>query len=228
MSPAVPVLIASSALAVAWLTQQRALEGTGLALADYGIEPPALPEFEFAPIAAAIQDAVGLGPSYGEVNAMTQDTNVAAFLATIRAAEGTAGPNGYRTLYGYRLFDTFGDHPRIALQSPYGWTSAAGAYQIMARSPIPGSTKYTTVDTWGDVVRALNLLDFSPASQDAAAVWLVRRRGALADVQAGRFDAAIGKCAREWASLPGSPYGQPVRTLAQVRDVYANAGGAFA
>jgi len=36
-------------------------------------------------------------------------------------------------------------------------------------------------------------------------------------VKAGRFDAAVAKCAKEWASLPGSPYGQPVKTLDQAR-----------
>ena len=59
-------------------------------------------------------------------------------------------------------------------------------------------------------------------------MWLIGRRRALEDVRAGRFDAAVAKCAREWASLPGSPYGQPVKTIAQVRPVYENNGGVYA
>jgi muramidase (phage lysozyme) len=208
--------------AAAWLAWQRELRGTGLALADYGLEPPpGLPELEgeLAPILTTLEDLVGLGPSAEEVSAMTAESNVAAFLAMIRAAEGTAGPNGYRTLFGGQLFASYADHPRIAVRALLGGraitSTAAGAYQILER-------------TWDEAARALALPDFSPASQDAAAVWLIRRRGALADVRAGRFDVAVRKVAREWASLPGSPYGQPVKTLDEVRAAYAAAGGSFA
>ena len=58
-----------------------------------------------------------------------------------------------------------------------------------------------------------------------AAVALIKRRGALADVIAGRFDSAIAKCNKEWASLPGSPYGQPTLTLDRAHAVLAMAGG---
>jgi muramidase (phage lysozyme) len=75
-------------------------------------------------------------------------------------------------------------------------STAAGAYQFLAR-------------TWDEVAAALELPDFSPQSQDVAALWLIRRRGALADLREGRFDDFVAKCAKEWASLPGSPYGQP-------------------
>lgn len=90
-----------------------------------------------------------------------------------------------------------------------------GAYQLLAR-------------TWDECVKALGLPDFSPSSQDLAAAFLIRRRGALPDALAGRLDVAIAKCNKEWASLPGSPYGQPTRTLAQATAVYTKAGGALA
>lgn len=149
--------------------------------------------------------------------------NVKAFLQTIRWCEGTTGEAGYCTMFGGKLFDSFADHPRIAHKSKWGWTSAAGAYQFMVA--IPGRTK---VDTWTECVRALDLPDFSPASQDLAAVYLIHRRGALDDVIAGRIEQAIAKTAREWASLPGSPYGQPTKTLEQALAVYAAAGGSTA
>ena len=44
-------------------------------------------------------------------------------------------------------------------------------------------------------------------------------------MRAGRIEAAIAKCNREWASLPGSPYGQPTRTMAQALATYDAAGG---
>lgn len=145
------------------------------------------------------------------INDALSNANVQAFLMLVRTGEGTTGPNGYRTLYGGGLFDSFADHPRTAVRAG-AWTStAAGAYQILSR-------------TWDEASAALGLTDFSPASQDAAAVWLIQRRGALGDVLAGRFDAAIAKCNKEWASLPGSPYGQPTLTLARAHAVLAANG----
>lgn|GEM_PF-372819 len=162
----------------------------------------------------------------------TEAANVAAFLATIRRAEGTHGPNGYRTLFGGRLFDSFADHPRIAQRFTDGagrqlWTTAAGAYQFLAVSPLP-SGGATRVDTWDRMAARLGLPDFSPASQDAAAVELIRDAGALADVRAGRFDAAVSKVRRVWASLPGAGYAQPEKSIDYLRAVYAGAGGSFA
>lgn len=145
-----------------------------------------------------------------------ENANLQAFLSMIRYAEGTSGANGYRTLFGGGLFTSFDDHPRQAVTARLGGreitSTAAGAYQFLSR-------------TWDDVRGILGLPDFSPASQDRAAAFLIRRRGALADVYAGRFDAAISKCNKEWASLPGSPYGQPVKTLTDLRRVYVASGG---
>lgn len=151
------------------------------------------------------------------------ERNVAAFCTSVRLGEGTSDANGYRRLFGGQLFDSYADHPRIRVpfhnsQKPGAgmndYTTAAGAYQALST-------------TWDDFVRSVGPRDFSPASQDEFAVWCIRRRGALTDVKAGRFDVAIAKCAKEWASLPGSPYGQPTVTLAAARAVYEGAGGIY-
>lgn len=162
----------------------------------------------------------------------TAAANVAAFLQTIRKAEGTAGPNGYRTMFGGALFGDFSDHPRRAVQFTDRagrrlWTSAAGAYQFMAVSPLPtgGTTK---VDTWDRIAARLGLTDFSPASQDAAALELIREADALQLVQAGEFDAAVSKVRRIWASLPGAGYAQPERSIETLRAAYLDAGGSLA
>lgn len=140
------------------------------------------------------------------------DANVQAFLRVIRAGEGTSDDEGYRRMFGGSLFFGYDDHPRQA-HTAGRWTStAAGAYQFLS-------------STWDECARELKLTDFSPASQDLAAVYLIRRRGALDDVLASRVEQAIAKCAREWASLPGSPYGQPTRSLAQALEAYRAAGG---
>lgn len=148
------------------------------------------------------------------------DQNIAAFLMMIRAAEGTAGPRGYQTMFGYRYFDSFADHPRqkFAFKQTDGatnYTTAAGAYQFLET-------------TWDDLRAKLGLPDFSPASQDAAAVQLIREKGALADVVAGRFEAAVRKLGGIWASLPSSTYKQGKRDMAFVKAAYEQAGGQYA
>lgn len=157
-----------------------------------------------------------IGDYLGATDLDLSNANLQAFLRMVRYAEGTASANGYRMLFGGGLFEGYDDHPRTPVTATLGGkritSTAAGAYQFLAR-------------TWDDIKRAAGVSDFSPASQDRAAAALIRRRGALADVYAGRFSEAVRKCAREWASLPGSPYGQPVKTMAQVTAAYQGAGG---
>lgn len=145
------------------------------------------------------------------------DPNVYAFLGMLRVSEGTAGPDGYRTLVGGSLFNSFADHPRTLVWLPSLGinSSAAGAFQILR-------------GTWDGVRGKLGLPDFSPLSQDAAAIELIRQRGALADVRAGRFAVAIQKCRKEWASLPGAGYGQRENSLARLETAYRQAGGVVA
>ena len=146
-------------------------------------------------------------------------TNVRAFLWMLRHGEGTTGPDGFRTMFGGDLFDNgFADHPRKAISASLSGkpitSTAAGAYQFLSK-------------TWTSIAFQCGLKDFSPGNQDIAAVALIRGRGALDDVIAGRFNQAVGKCAKEWASLPGSPYGQPTTTMEKARSLYAAAGGTF-
>jgi muramidase (phage lysozyme) len=142
--------------------------------------------------------------------------NLAAFLAVVRYGEGTAGENGYQKMVGGHLITSFADHPRLKIIIRYRKktivSTAAGAYQILAR-------------TWDECAKALRLPDFSPASQDRAAIYLIKRRGAFRDVLDGRIYTAIRKCNREWASLPGSPYGQPTLKIGAAIDLYRRAGG---
>lgn len=145
--------------------------------------------------------------------------NMVAFLLMIQKAEGTykyASP--YNVGFGGKLFIGFKDHPRIATFVPSigQYTSAAGAYQFMA------DTAKTNVDTWGSVKAKLNLPDFSPESQDRAAIELIRQRGAYNDVIKGDIKTAIYKCRKEWASLPGANYpGQKMKSLETLLAFYA-------
>lgn len=144
--------------------------------------------------------------------AALQNANVQAFLRVIRRGEGTADEGGYRRIFGGELFEDFADHPRKVVTRNRLSSSAAGAYQFLA-------------STWDETRLVMSLPDFSPRSQDLGAVGRIAARGALADVVAGRFAEAIRKCAREWASLPGSPYGQPTISMATASSVFAQFGG---
>jgi muramidase (phage lysozyme) len=145
------------------------------------------------------------------------NSNLSAFLRVIREGETSQTDDAYRTIVGGERFDSFADHPRkrVFIRSLNVWSTAAGAYQFLSR-------------TWDECRDALRLPDFSPESQDKAAAFLIRRRRAMDDVIAGRFEEAIWKCRLEWASLPGSPYGQPTKTMARARAVYERFGGRYA
>lgn len=145
----------------------------------------------------------------------TAQKNLKAFLLMIQYSEGTAGANAYRMLYGGGLFNDYSRHPNTPV-TKWGLTStAAGAYQIL-------------FGTWQGIQQELKLTDFSPRSQDLAAIALIKRRKALEDVLAGRFAQAIYKCRKEWASLPGAGYGQTEKSEAKLLAMYKMVGGSVA
>lgn len=157
--------------------------------------------------------------------------NLKAFLDMIAVSEIgvkllAKSDNGYNVLVGGALFDDQGtadllfddykDHPRTVINLGRGLrSSAAGRYQILVR--------------YYDAYRKLlSLPDFSPPSQDAIAIQMIKEQHALDDVEAGRFDEAVKKCANIWASLPGAGYGQHENMLAYLRAHYTNLGGTLA
>jgi muramidase (phage lysozyme) len=130
--------------------------------------------------------------------------NRAAFLALIRQFESG---DRYNVIYGGDTFDSYADHPRIyvPINLP-GYegksSSAAGAYQFLWA-------------TWDNLRNRLGLPDFSPPSQDAAALELLRQVGALAAIDAGDFDTAMRAASSQWASLPYSTAQQNPQTIAK-------------
>lgn len=220
-------IAATASAGLAWLLLRRVPDGTTTTTTG---EAEAAQELDTTAPLWSLADVIAEAATPTEPD--MADNNTAAFLGMIRQAEGTAGPNGYRTLFGGALFDSYADHPRRAVQfrDKLGrvlWTTAAGAYQAMAVSPIP-TGGYTRSDTWDRISAKLGLPDFSPASQDAFAIELIRQAGALGDVRAGRFDQAVAKVRGIWASMPGAGYAQPEKSLEALRLAYLNAGGTLA
>lgn len=146
--------------------------------------------------------------------------NLQAFLDMIATSEGTIdiGEDGYNALVGSTpshplLFSSYADHPHVF--NKVSDSTAAGRYQFLYK-------------TWEALKAMLDLPDFSPTSQDAGAIELIKERDALDDVEAGNFTSAVEKCSNIWASLPGNNYGQRENTLANLQEAYTRAGGTLA
>ncbi|QEY33332.1 hypothetical protein EVJ50_03310 [Synechococcus sp. RSCCF101] len=128
-----------------------------------------------------------------------------ALLNTIRYAEGTwleGSDRGYRILYGGGEFQDLARHPERVVVRRYS-SAAAGAYQFLPA-------------TWSAAAQKLSLRSFEPQAQDQAALYLVEKRGALAELDRdGLTDGVMARLAPEWASFPTragvSAYGQPVK-----------------
>jgi muramidase (phage lysozyme) len=164
--------------------------------------------------------------------------NMIAYLAMLAHSEGTDRANDpYRVCYGYpeSWAHTIVDltyHPaetrpdgtrewhgekldRLGPAYVGEWSTAAGRYQMR-------------LSTWLSCKRALNLTDFTAASQNEACVLLVKQCGAFGLVNTGRIREAIVACRNEWASLPGGDSGQPEHKLADLVDFYQDASGVLA
>lgn len=151
---------------------------------------------------------------------------LAAFLDLIAWSEGTSSEDitqndGYDVIVTgiaagsdgkmhrhEEIFTDYSDHPFAAGREPVTLrigppplrSTASGRYQII-------------IPTWRTLKEILKLGDFSPLSQDLAAIQLVKGRAAFAAVEAGQIAEAIALCSKEWASFPGNDYGQGGRTV---------------
>ena len=160
--------------------------------------------------------------------------NVVAFLDMIAASELGANllnadtDDGYRVIVGSTsmrpiLISCYAQHPRIEVRTPFGWSDAAGRFQIMAASP-----NRIRSATWDWASHAVGVTDFAPIAQDKVCIELIDHRGALDLVKAGRIPDALTKCRQEWASLPGAGYGQRENDRDRLVAIYQSAGGTLA
>jgi muramidase (phage lysozyme) len=134
--------------------------------------------------------------------AYTQNPNVAKFLAMIQAAEGS---KGYASGFNNVPLKSLDAHPmtKSTFKQTDGTTNsttAAGKYQFLGK-------------TWTGLKNKLGLEDFSGPAQEAAAVELLREKGALDAIIKGDWTTALAKTGSTWASLPTSPYKQAKRSL---------------
>jgi lysozyme len=170
----------------------------------------------FGGISGMIGTILILGGAYLAVRGGGASADVtsqdAAVLAAIRAVEGTSGAGGYSVCYGYdHTIQNYAEHPDITGEwhgkeltasqckrvglGPGCKSTAAGAYQII-------------VDTWRGARDALGLRDFSPASQDAAAMWIANNTGALDALDNGDIQGAIEDLATQWDGFNAARWSQ--------------------
>ena len=157
-------------------------------------------------------------------NPLTQtgnlSTQIGAFLDTIAWAEGTdknigdGVKTGYNIIYSFQTFSSYTEHPHRIVCANGICSSAAGRYQFLDT-------------TWDMLANMLNLSDFSPDNQDRGAIELIKRRGALLDIEQGRIRVACNKVSWEWASIPPGRYGQPIISYAKAEELFARAGGSL-
>lgn len=103
--------------------------------------------------------------------------------------------------------NTLSGFPSIAVDNGSEITHAYGAYQFM-----PG--------TWQQYGGGSNV---SPSAQDDVAETALQSLGAVNAAMSGNFQGAMQDMNRTWASLPGSPYGQPTISLSRAQSVYQSA-----
>lgn len=143
-----------------------------------------------------------------------QNQNVQAFLGLLRDTEGTAkGADPYRVFGGSakRQIEDLNRTPSFELwgfkqtDGKSNKSSASGAYQFLK-------------STWRGLQKDYGFSDFTPLTQDRAAVALLIENGALPYILKGDWANAVKKAAPTWASLPGYTYKQHARSQEYVMD----------
>lgn len=155
------------------------------------------------------------GGSYDPAR-LRDEPAIRAVLDMIAYAEvGELGAGGYHRVFGWppRFAMNLNGHPSTVVYSYLGGkrigSTASGRYQFLKR-------------TWDLEAAELSLNDFSPLSQDLAAINQLVKAGAIEDARRHDLKSFFAKTCKIWASLPGSPYGQPTRQPEDLKRLFKN------
>jgi muramidase (phage lysozyme) len=159
-------------------------------------------------IQAAATPLTGGGATIGSIAAGGLSPETRALLKTIRFAEGTAGANGYTTMFTGRQFSDMSRHPRQINRANGYASDAAGAYQFLS-------------STWDSIGGGA----MTPERQDRGAVALIRNRGVNPALPGGFTRGVADRLAPEWASFPTartgtSYYGQGGKSYETLKRYY--------
>lgn len=207
------IAVAGAAVAIYLLAQAKNVEAQQISKTDQDMAPT--------------QNPTTSNESLPEID--PNAASIAAFLFMIRACEhryptDVTNNAAYGIFYGGARFSDFSDHPVITGEmqpvqlsdnmciaaglEPGCVSTAAGAYQLIR-------------PTWKRIREiSPRLEDFSPQSQDEAAIRLLDECGALRLIESGDIEGAIAKASKIWASLPGSKAKQNPKAMAYALNRY--------
>lgn len=138
---------------------------------------------------------------------------------SIAWAEGTRNysKDGYNVMFSFKTFSSCQYHPNQCIAYGSTCSTAAGRYQFLT-------------STWNGARSAKGLSSFEPENQERAASYLITNVRKVTVPQtramtATEFSNAMSKLSYEWASLPPGRYGQPTKTLSQMRSMYCGLTG---
>jgi muramidase (phage lysozyme) len=188
---------------------------------------------EFDKFVQNVKKEVALSNKRKELEQMLKEPKVKAMLDTIAKTEGTGlnygkvvngtviGQNAKNTSFdksltkGLKNVSTtdFSKHPNISVKVRDGLvSSAAGRYQFKS-------------DTWKETAAKIGLKDFTPHSQDLAAVQKMNALGMVKSLMSGDLQKAVNQGAGTWASLPkddgkGNYPGQKAKNFNDIQSAY--------
>lgn len=145
---------------------------------------------------------------------LLRDPNVQRALSVIRQAEHSRNTKDpYRTAVTNKPINDLSWHPGKAYKfnKKGDKSTASGAYQFLK-------------GTWNEIAKAVGIEDFTPRSQDIAAVARIDWRGGLDNVLAADFDGFVNAVKNEWASFPGGKYNQSKRSWSFMNRAWREAG----
>lgn len=131
-----------------------------------------------------------------DVTSAVSDPKVRSFLDTIANVESGGR---YNVSVGGKTFNSYSKHPEMF--DPSLGSDAAGRYQFIST-------------TFNPIAKKLGLKDFSPQSQDIAAVQYLKDLGVLDDIQSGdprRIQTAIDMLKNKWTGLKRYKAGEALK-----------------
>ncbi len=138
---------------------------------------------------------------------------------SIAFAEGTRNHSndGYDVMFSFKIANSCQAHPNQCIKFGSTCSTAAGRYQFLK-------------NTWNSVKSAKGLSSFEPENQERGGAYLVSNVRKVTVPQnramtASEFSNAMNKLSWEWASLPPGRYGQPNKTMSQMRTMYCSLAG---
>lgn len=138
---------------------------------------------------------------------------------TLAHAEGTRGrsKDGYDILFGGTSISSCARHPNRCIKFGKSCSTATGRYQFLYR-------------TWNSIANVRGYATFEPENQERGAAYLISsvRKASVPSnrpLSSSEFSNVITKLSYEWASLPPGQYGQPNKSMSELRSVYCSIAG---